>query len=109
MLTQKSMSELNLDDQVLQRFQVNVQNAVNPVLQTEILDGVLVTGITIRANNKALVPHGLGRPSRGVLLVAANAPTSLPYQVPADQTSPNGAVLLSFTSGAGATISCWVF
>lgn len=109
MLNQKSMSDLNFDDQVMQRAYVNIQNAVNPVLQTEILDGILVTGVVIRSTNKALVPHGLGRAARGVLIVGASAPVPLPYMLPADQTSPSGAVMLSFSSGAGATISCWVF
>lgn len=109
MLSQKSMTEIALESQELVRFQGNVATAVNAVLQAEILDGVLVPNVIVKSNNKALVPHGLGRRARGVLIVAANAPTSSFYMVPADQTSPEGAVVLSFSSGAGATISCWVF
>lgn len=109
MLTQKSMSTLNLEDDSLQRFQHNVQIPMEALLQTPILDGTLVIGQTIPASGKLLVAHGLGRKANGVLVVGASAQVSLPYQVPAEQTSPNGAVMLSFTSGAGATVSLWVF
>ncbi len=109
MLTQKSMSTLNFEDDAINRFQGNVQQPVDALLQTPILDGTLVTGQVIPASLKLLVAHGLGRRANGVLVVGANAAVSLPYMVPADQTSPNGSVVLSFTSGAGATISLWVF
>lgn len=109
MLTQKSMSTLNLGDDTLQRFQANIQTPVEALLQTPIVDGTLVTGQTIPASGKLTVAHGLGRRANGVLVVGASAQVSLPYMVPADQTSPNGAVVLSFTGGAGATVSLWVF
>lgn len=109
MLTTKNFVSVSTQDDDVDRMQVNISNAVDPVLNTEILDGVLLTGLTIPASLKLVAAHGLGRPADGYAVVASSAAVSLPYAVAAEQTTPNGAVVLSFSSGAGAVISLWVF
>ncbi len=69
MLNQKSVTSLNLKDDTITRMQTNILDALNPLLQTPILDGVLVQGLTIPASGKLVVSHGLGRRALGVLIV----------------------------------------
>lgn len=109
MLTTKNFVSIAHEDDDISRIQNNISNAVDPVLNTEIVDGILLTDLTIPASLKLVAPHGLGRPAQGYMVVYATAAVPAPYAVPADQTTPSGAVVLSFSSGAGAKISLWVF
>lgn len=109
MLTKKTTPTINVQDDKLSRIQDNITHTLDPVLQTEIIDGVLLVNLVIPASGFLVVPHGLGRRARGYIVVAANAAYSPPYAPVASQTSPNNAVMLQFSTGAGATISIWVF
>lgn len=129
MLTQKSLSQFNVQDEQLSRSIDNVATVLNPVLQTPILDGVLVS-ITLPADTStppgwaitATLPHGLGRQARGVLVaffpqVAANPQQPYVFISPTDQLpNPlnNNAVVVRFNVGGGGpwvplTASFWVF
>lgn len=109
MITQKTLNQVNISDSTLARFQLNVASALNPVLLAQVLDGRLIQNLTIPASGKLVVPHGFGRPALGVQVVMASAATSVPYALSADQTAPNGSIVLTFTTGAGAVVSVWVF
>lgn len=111
MLTQKSLAQFNVSDEQLSRSLDNVASALNPVLATPLLDGVLVGPLTVPASLVLTVPHGLGRPALGFLVVRASAPYGIPYATPgaSAQPSPNGAVVLTFSSGVGAALTFWVF
>lgn len=109
MLTTKTFVSVSHEDDDISRIQDNISNALDPVLETEILDGVLLPNQTIPGGGKLVAAHGLGRPAQGYMVVFASAAVSAPYAPPALQTTPNGAVVLQFDSGAGATISLWIF
>lgn len=109
MLNIKSLSQITTTEETENRIQGNIAAALNPVLQTPVLDGTLVERLVIPAGGKLTVAHGLGRPALGALVVDASAAVSNPYRLTADQTSPNGAAVLTFATGAGATVSLWVF
>lgn len=109
MLSQKSLNQINVVDNTLSRIQNNTANALNPVLLTPIIDGVLAQRLTIPANGKLTVSHGLGRVALGAIVVLASAAVSTPTTLVADQTAPLGAIVLTFSSGAGATVNVWVF
>lgn len=111
MLSQKSLAQFNVDDEQLSRSLDNVASALNPVLETPLLDGVLVGPLVVPASLLLTVPHGLGRPARGFFVANATAAYGVPFAVPgaAAQPSPNGAIVLTFPSGAGASLTFWVF
>jgi hypothetical protein len=109
MLSSKAMPTFVLKDEETQRIQQQQDAVLNSVLATPILDGRLIQGLTVPTSGPLVVPHGMNRRALGIFVVAASAAVSVPYQLPADQTSPTGAIMLRFTSGAGATISVWVF
>lgn len=109
MLSQKNLSQLNVDDDKLNRIQTNVATVLDPVLATPIIDGVLVQNLTIPASGVLVVPHNLGRKALGIMVVMASAAVSMPYALPANQGTPTGGIVLTFSSGAGALVNIWVF
>ena len=109
MLTRKNTPQINVDDDKLGRIQQNIADTLDPVLATPILDGVHMQRQTIPATLKLSLGHGLGRPALGYFITYANQPVPPPFALLADQTNPAGALVLSFSSGAGATISVWIF
>lgn len=96
------------DDSATRGFR-DVAVALNPVLTTPLINGNLVTSLTIPASGKLVVAHKLGRPARGFFVTNADANVSQPYAVAADQKTPNGGIVLTFDTGAGATVDVWVF
>lgn len=109
MLPRKALVDFNANDGELNRFMHVVQEAVNPVLQTEVLDSNLIQSLVIPSTLKLTVPHGLGRRPLGFILAGTNANCGQPYALPADQTNAKGALVLTFPQGAGATVSVLVF
>jgi hypothetical protein len=117
MLPIKTVQTLSGLDQNTQFLQRNLQNAVNPVLVTPILDGNLLMAQKIQpdptdtAGIKGVltVGHGLGRTPKGYLVVASTAAYSQPYSVTSEQLLPDQQLYLHFLTGAGAVISLWVF
>ncbi len=109
MLIRKNVSQVGVEDEEIARVQTNITEAVDAVMATPILDGLLVQRVVIPTSGKLTVSHKLGRAAAGVMVVMASAAVSVPYALAADQTAPNGAIVLTFSTGAGATISLWVF
>lgn len=109
MLTTKALKPLLVKDVQTNKAHDQIAAALNPVLATPILDGVQLIAQKIGANGKLVASHNLGRAATSWHVGASNAPTSVPYAVPADQKAPTQAVVLTFATGAGATITLWVY
>lgn len=109
MLTQTSLNIFNLEDDKINRAFQAVITAVDPVLKTPVLNGVLVSALVIPPSGDLVVSHGLGRPARGYMIVYANGATSVPYVTATKQYNANNALVLTFGTGAGVTVSIWVF
>jgi hypothetical protein len=109
MLTQQSFSEINVDDDELSRVQRNVSTAVNPVLATPIINGVLIENQVIPSTGKLVLAHRMGRVPLGFIVVRASAEVSYPYALAAEQYAPTSVIVLTFSTGAGASVSVWVF
>lgn len=69
----KQMRTLQLDDEKLSRFQGNVQDALQQVTKSPLLDGNLVEGISLVSGSDNLVAHKLGRVPRLWFVVDKNA------------------------------------
>ena len=109
MLPIKTFQTINAAEQNLQFIQRNVQNALNPVLGTAILDGVLVQNMKIPSSGQLNVGHNLGRAPQGYFVVSSTGAYSPPYSVTSEQLTPNTQLVLHFTTGAGSVVSIWVF
>lgn len=56
-------------DETISRIEANIENAISPIADTEILDGKFVEEVlTAGSSNSAEFPHGLGRNYRGMIL-----------------------------------------
>jgi len=92
-------------DEALDRVQINIAKALDPVLGLQILDGrkvdVELTG------SVAIVAHGLGRVPNGWILMTVDNDTRL-YEDKA--ASPDRSKLLVMkSSAASVNFSLWVF
>lgn len=68
----------------------------NPILQGKQIDAELVIGVTT-------IPHGLGRPLRGWILVDVDAAATI------FRSNLLNATTLTLTSNAACNVSLWVY
>lgn len=87
------------------RVQDNVETALRPILASPIVNGVLLTGVTL-ANGVTTVEHKLGRTLRGWIIVGQNANASI-----WDSQAGNNlaARTLILNSNAIVTVNIWCF
>jgi hypothetical protein len=69
----KALRKISTQDAETNRFQDNVSQAIQPLLNFPISDGVLVQGISLNSSTFTQVSHKLGRPYRGWLVVRKSA------------------------------------
>lgn len=80
-------------------------NAINPVLASPIVQGLLIKDVEL-INGVTVVNHKLSRKLVGWLIVGINAAATV-YDNQANNQTPQ--LTLSLTSNATATCSLWVF
>jgi hypothetical protein len=101
-----SFKKIQSDDDVQNRFQDNVANALDPIVQQEILGGNLLRGISILTGVDNNVPHKLGRKLLGWMLVR-NRANSVVWDSQDFNLSQNSTLILNCS--ANTTIDLWVF
>lgn len=84
----------------------NTQTIADAVDACPLIDGVLLTGISLKASQDNLVGHPLGRAFTGYIVVDNNA-----NSVVHTSTTPNNkkSSQLILKASAAATVSLWVF
>lgn len=102
-MTLVSLTRLHTADPQLNQVQDHIVRRVNPALAAEILDGRLVTGVSV-GTSATDVPHGLSRPYRGWILTDNNTDC----RVWSPSTGDTSKVIV-LQSSAATTISLWVF
>jgi hypothetical protein len=92
-------------DQV-ELFQDSVGRALNPILSSEIWDGVLLRDVYLEAGVLARIKHRLGRELVGYIVVQKNANASI-----WDEQSTNNQrdLFLNLQTSADCKVSIWVF
>lgn len=88
------------DDQ----YQRDNKVAVDGVLSVPLLQGVLVTTVSLTTGTTR-VAHNLGRVARGFFIVDATADV----RAWRDATAPASLSFISLKASASATVSLWVF
>lgn len=94
-------NKLQHPDQLINRIQDNVSNAVNPVTSIQFLDGQQLTDITLQAGVPTEVSHRLQKPVSNYWVTKLNA-----NAVIWDQGSTSTTITL--VASATATINLWV-
>jgi hypothetical protein len=83
-------------------LQDNILAAVQPTLTNPLLDGIIITGISIDGVNPTEVNHLLSRLPQGYLIIDKNAPGDVYREVLNTRQ-------ISFVSSAPVTISIYIF
>tara|TARA_R100001244_G_scaffold122099_1_gene91751 strand:+ start:1619 stop:1966 length:348 start_codon:yes stop_codon:yes gene_type:complete len=102
------------DDFDLQQMQSNLESVSKQSFSSEIVQGVLLTGIAIRQGSTVKVDHTLGRAWKGFMIVNNTPISGFLYSAYYDDTvTANKTLTIPLqgmgSAGARATISLWVF
>ena len=89
----------------IQRLQDALSKVFNAIQTKQLLDGKLITGVTLTTAQATEVSHGLGKPIRGWIVVSKNADANI--YVASASVTPNFTFLLTTT--ANVDVSLWVF
>lgn len=99
-----SVSKLISEDDVLNRVQDRIKVFADVVASIPLLDGRLIQAQSVGATVTS-VPHGLGRPWRGFIVVNRNADVRVWAQAPGSDAG----ALIKLVASSTATVSLWVF
>jgi len=99
----KPFKKLQLADEIVSRFQDNVESALDPLTKNKLIDGVLIENISLVASGDNQIAHKLGR--MPVLWFPVRK-----YQNADVWEAANTATntLLTLRCSANVTISLWV-
>ena len=100
----KIFKKIGTKDKDLERVQENIDGPLRELLSKQILDGILLEGITLVNAQTNLVNHLLGRAYRGFFIVRLSAGVSI-----WDSSSDRPQDFLVLNTSANCTISLWVF
>lgn len=107
--------KIHTGDETLDRIQVNVEQALLPLLRAAPNDGALLERIALSQGVND-VPHGLGRALRGWQLVRVRTPTmpsppAFPFFYDSNDslTPKQQALFLRLVSPAVVSVDIWVF
>lgn len=106
MLTSKAINSFNASDREVSQLQTFLAGPLQQVLDTPIIDGVLVEDIAVTSGAAFNVKHGLGRTKVRWMVVSQTGTSFIQVRQAASQTNANYATLIP--SGTG-TISLWFF
>jgi len=103
----KKFKKLEIPDQLLSRFQDNVEQAISELPATQIIQGRLVSNVTLTSGSVNNVEHKLGRKLLGWFPVRVRAQATLWDSQ--DSNTNNADKFLSLNTSATVTVDLWVF
>ena len=102
----RKFKKIEISDQVISRFQDNVEQAIGSLPLTDILQGRLIRNINLLSASTVLVDHKLGRPVIGWFVVRQRA-SAIIWDV--QDANPNPSLTLNLNCSANVNIDLWVF
>lgn len=99
----KAFKKAYTTDQDLNNIQENVEEAFTPFIKNPLLDGQILSNITLTAGDND-ISHKLGRKLQGWLIVDINAVSNI-YR----KTSTTPTLTLKLNSSANCIVSLYVF
>jgi hypothetical protein len=102
----KSFRKTSSDDPVIQKFQENVDVVLKPVLDAQILDGTLLTNISLVSGTTNLVEHKLGREPLGYLVTSVDTNCNV---WSSQATNIFKTRTLALETSSNCKVSLWVF
>jgi hypothetical protein len=102
----KKFKKIEIEDQVLSRLQDNVEQAIGLLPSTEILQGRLVKSVALLSASTVKVPHKLGRPVIGWIIVRKRGNATV---WDAQDSNPSPSLTLDLNCSSNVTVDLWVF
>lgn len=96
-----------LEARVVQKAHEESVSAINSLLSKPFADHVIIDDVVLTAATTVKIPHGLGRPARGYIVVSTDTAIDLPINKKADNTRPQHELWLQ--SATTATVSLLIF
>lgn len=102
----KSFKKVNLEDEATSKFQGNVEEVLTPILACPLIDGILLTNISLDSSKVNNVSHKLGREYRGFFLTLPKANIAV-WESQATNSKKN--LTIDLNCSASAIVDIWVF
>ena len=97
-----NLKKVRSDDRIINQVQDNIEQAITPIINSEIIDGLIIKDIEVLTGATLTLSHKLGRTPNGFAVIKRNA----------NSTVWNGLIdkkTIELNSSANVTISLWVF
>ena len=91
---------------VFNNAQEHVESVINPVLDSAIIDGVLLEDIALVSGSFTSIEHKLGRKPRGYLVIRKSAAQTV-YEDAGDYD--NRKLFIKLRASGSVTVNLWVF
>ena len=98
----KKYKKLHSEDNVIRQLQDNIEVVISPIIDSAIIDGVLLKNIHLTTGSIDVVSHKLGRTPLGYLIVKRSAESTI-WESETNKRSIN------LNCSANVTVSIWVF
>lgn len=104
--TLKRFKKLPSKNSEVTQLQKNVEEAINPVINSQIVDGVLLRDLKLCPLSANLVTHKLGRPPLGWIVVRKRADSRI-WDIQDSNTLKTST--LALTCSHEVTVDLWIF
>lgn len=102
----KSLKKLIFKDREVAKLQDNLEQALNPVLASPIIDGVLIRDICMTPGSSNEVLHRLGRKPIGYLITRKRQDSRI-WDL--QETNPSPQRTLSLACSHSCQVDVWIF
>jgi len=103
----KSFRKLNMDDELLNRFQDNIDRSLTQLTAIALLDGILIEGASVTTGDNKIA-HKLGRKYTGYLVTKTIGAGSVVYESTTINNAKDTFIILSVASGT-TLADIWIF
>ena len=100
------LSVFNSDNFDVNKVQANFKKTIESILASGIIDGLLISDVSLSSGSYSLVAHKLGRPVRGYIAVKKSA-SAVVFDDETGNTQKD--LFVKLTASANVTVTLWVF
>lgn len=93
-------------DRIIQQFQTNVNEVLNPMERNVLLQGTFINNVQLDSAKTNIIPLGLNKVFSGYLITKLNA-NSVIWDTQVDNNTPNQTLYLNCS--ADCTVNLYVF
>jgi len=102
----KSFKKLELENKELNKLQSNIELTFTPIINSEIINGILIRNLNLTTGQDNIVAHKLGRKALGYIIVKKSDESTI-WDVDSETFSEKNFLILNCS--ADVVVSLWVF